>query len=77
MKMIKSRLNSGNACCHSVWSLLSYLLSRNVKIKIYRCIILPVVLYGNETCSLTLRGKCRLRVLRRIFRPKREVITGC
>jgi hypothetical protein len=44
---IKSRLNSGNACYHSVQSLLSTrLLSRNVKVKIYETIILPVVLYG-------------------------------
>jgi hypothetical protein len=53
---IKSRLNSGNACYHSVQSLLSSrLLSRNVKVKIYKTIILPVVLYGCETWSLTLR----------------------
>jgi glycerol-3-phosphate O-acyltransferase len=46
---IKSRLNSGNACYHLVQSLLSSrLLSRNVKVKIYRTIILPVVLYGRE-----------------------------
>jgi hypothetical protein len=39
---IKSRLNSGNACHHSVWNILSsYLLSKNLKIKIYRSIILP------------------------------------
>jgi len=53
---IKSRLKSGNACYHSVQNLLSSsLLSKNVKIKIYRTIILPVVLYGCETWSLTLR----------------------
>jgi hypothetical protein len=53
---IKSRLNSGNACYHSVQSLLSScLLSRNLKVKIYYTIILPVVLYGCETWSLTLR----------------------
>jgi hypothetical protein len=47
---IKSRLNSGNACYHSVQSLLSScLLSRNVKVKIYKTIIVPVVLYGFET----------------------------
>jgi hypothetical protein len=47
---IKSRLKSGNACCHSVQNLLSSsLLPRSVKIKIYRTIILPVVLYGCET----------------------------
>jgi hypothetical protein len=51
---IKSRLNSGNACCHSVQNILSSrLLSRNVKVKIYKTIILPVVLYGSETWSLT------------------------
>jgi hypothetical protein len=45
---IKSRLNSGNACYHSVQSILSSrLLSRNVKVKIYKTIILPVVLYGS------------------------------
>jgi hypothetical protein len=53
---IKNRLNSGNACYHSVQSLLSSrLLSRNVKVKIDKTIILPVVLYGCETWSLTLR----------------------
>jgi hypothetical protein len=53
---IKSRLNSGNACYRSVQSLLSSrLLSRNVKVKIYKTIILPFVLYGCETWSLTLR----------------------
>jgi hypothetical protein len=74
---IKSRLNSRNACYHLVQSLLSSrLLSRNVKVKIYKTIILPVVLYGCNTWSLTLREKHRLRmfenrVLRRIFGPKR------
>jgi hypothetical protein len=49
---IRSRLNLGNACYHAVQNLLSSrLLSRNVKIKIYRTIILPVVLYGCETWS--------------------------
>jgi len=47
---IKSRLKSGNACYHSVYNLLSSsLLSKNLKIKMYRTIILPVVLYGCET----------------------------
>jgi hypothetical protein len=79
---IRSRLNSGNACYHAVQNLLSFrLTSRNVKIKIYKTIILPVVLYGCKTLSLTLRGKHRLRVfenrvLRRIFRPKRDEVTG-
>jgi hypothetical protein len=57
------------------------LLSRSVKIKIYRTVILPVVLYGCETWSLTLREECRLRVfenkvLRRIVGPKRDEVTG-
>jgi hypothetical protein len=75
---IRSRLNSGNTCCHAVQNLLSsHLLSRNVKIKIYKTIILPVVLYGSETWSLTSREENRLRVfenrvLRRIFGIKEE-----
>jgi len=79
---IKSRLKSGNACYHSVQNLLSSsFLSKNLKIKIYRTIILPVVLYGCETWSLTLREERRLRVfenrvLRRIFGPKRDEVTG-
>jgi hypothetical protein len=53
---IKSRLNSGNVCYYSVQSFLSSrLLSRNVKVKIHRNIIPPVVLYGCETWSLTVR----------------------
>jgi hypothetical protein len=52
---IKRRLNYGNACYHSVRNLLSSrLLPKNVKIRIYKTIILPVVLYGGEACSLTL-----------------------
>jgi hypothetical protein len=56
----------------------SCLISKNLKIKIYKTVILPVVLYGCETWSLTLRKEHRLRVfqnrlLRRIFGPKREV----
>jgi hypothetical protein len=79
---IKSTLNSGNACYHSVQSLLSSrLLSRNVKVKIYKTIILPFILHGCETWSLTLREEHRLRVfknsvLRRIFGPKSEEVTG-
>jgi hypothetical protein len=79
---IKSRLNSGNACYHSVQSLLSSrLLSRNLKAKIYKTIILPVVLYGCETWSLTLREENRLRVfenrvLRELFGSKRDEVTG-
>jgi hypothetical protein len=49
---IKSRLKSGNACYHSVQNLLSSrLLSKNIKIKVYRTVVLPVVLYGCETWS--------------------------
>jgi hypothetical protein len=79
---IRSRLNAGNACFHAVQNLLSSrLLSRYVKIKIYKTIILPVVLYGCETWSLTLRGDHRLRVLenrvlRRIFGRKGDEVTG-
>jgi hypothetical protein len=78
---IKSRLNSVNACYHLVQSLLtSRLLCRNVKVKIYKTKILPVVLYGCETWSLILRKEHRLRVfenrvLRRIFGPKWDEIT--
>jgi len=59
---IKSRLKLGNACYHSVqnfWS--SSLPSKNIKIKTYRTVILPVVLYGCETWLLTLREEYRLR----------------
>ena len=53
---IKSRLKLGNACYYSVQNLLcSRLLSKNLNIKIYRTITLPVVLYRCETWSLTLR----------------------
>ena len=78
---IKSRLMSGSACYHSVQNLLSSrLLSKSLKIKIYRTIILPVVLYGCETWSLTLWKERKLRVfenmvLRRIFGPRRDEIT--
>jgi hypothetical protein len=60
---INSRLNSGNACYYPVQNLLSsHFVSKNLKIKIYKTVILPVVLYGCETWSLTLREECRLRV---------------
>jgi hypothetical protein len=67
---------------HSVQNLLSsQLLSKNLKTRIYTTIILPVVLYGCETWSLTLREAHRLgvfenRVLRTIFGPKRDEVTG-
>ena len=79
---INSRLKSGNACCHSVQNLLSSsLLSKNLKIKKYRTSVLPFVLYGCEIWSLTLRKERRIRVfenrvLRRIFGPKRDEVTG-
>ena len=63
-------------------NLLSFrLLSKNVKIKIYRIVILPVVLYGYEPWSLTLREERKLRVfenmvLRRIFGLRRDEVTG-
>jgi len=58
----------------------SRLLSKNLNIKIYRTIILPIVLYGCETWSLTLREERKLRVLesrvlRRIFEPKEDDVT--
>jgi hypothetical protein len=73
---IKSRCMSWNACYHSVQNILSYkLIFKNIKVKIYRSIILHVVLYGCETWSLILKEERRLRVfenrlLRRIFGPK-------
>jgi hypothetical protein len=79
---IKRGLSLGNACYHSVQSLLSsHLLSKNLKMRIYKTIILPVVLYGCETWSLTLREEHRLtvfenKVSRRIFGPKRDEVMG-
>jgi len=57
------------------------MLSKNLKIKIYSTIILPVVLYGCETWSMTLREERKLRVfenmvLRKIFEPRRDEVTG-
>jgi hypothetical protein len=59
----------------------SGLLSKNVKERIYKTKILPVVLYGCETWSLTVREEHKLRVfqnrvLMRIFGPKRDRVTG-
>ena len=77
---IKSRLISGDACCHSVQNpLSSNLQSKNLEINVCKTIILPVVLYGTETWSLTLREERRLRVLgnrmlRRTFGPKRDEV---
>ncbi|KAJ4441113.1 hypothetical protein ANN_10963, partial [Periplaneta americana] len=79
---IKRRINMGNACCYSVEKLLSSsLLSKNLKVRIYKTVILPVVLYGCETWTLTLREEHRLRVfenkvLRKIFGAKWDEVTG-
>jgi hypothetical protein len=78
---IKSRINSGNVCYHMVQSILSSrLLSRKVKVKIYKTMIVLVVFYGCETWSLTLKVEHRLgvfdnRLLRRIFGPKGDEVT--
>jgi hypothetical protein len=79
---IKRRVHSGNACHHSVQNLpSSLLLSKNIKIRIYKIILMPVVLYGCETWSLTLREEHRLRVLenrvlRRICGLKWDEVKG-
>ena len=79
---IKRRLNMGNACYYSLEKILSSrLLSKKLKLKTYTTIILPVVLYGCETRSLTLKEEHRLRVfenkvLRKIFGAKKDEITG-
>ena len=79
---IKSRLKSGNDCYHSAQNpLSSSLISKNVKIKINRSIIFPTLLCRCQTWSLTLREERRLRVfekrvLRTIFGPKRDKVTG-
>ena len=72
----------GNACYYSLEKILSSpLLSKKLKVKTYKTIIQPVVLYGCETWSLTLREEHRLRVLenkvfRKIFGAKKDEITG-
>ncbi|KAJ4434652.1 hypothetical protein ANN_23217 [Periplaneta americana] len=79
---IKRRINMGNACYYSVEKLLSSsLLSKNLKVRIYKTVILPVVLYGCETWTLTLREEQRLRVfenkvLRKIFGAKKDEVKG-
>ncbi|KAJ4438640.1 hypothetical protein ANN_14587 [Periplaneta americana] len=79
---IKPRINMGNACYYSVEKLLSSnLLSKNLKVRIYKTAILPVVLYGCEAWTLTLREEHRLRVfenkvLRKVFGAKRDEVTG-
>jgi hypothetical protein len=73
---ITKKFNLGNACCHSVQNLLSsHMLSKNIKIRIYKSIIFPVVLYGYATWSVTIREEHKLRafenrVLRRIFEDR-------
>jgi len=79
---IKIRLKSGNACYHSVQNCLSFWLrSKNLEINAYRTIILLVFFYGCEIWSFTLMEKRRPnvfenRVMRRIFWPKRDEVTG-
>jgi hypothetical protein len=79
---IRSRLKFGNVCYHSVQNLLSSnFISKNLKTEICRTVILPVVLYGCQTWSLTLREERRLilfqnTVMRKIFGSKREEVTG-
>ncbi|KAJ4435678.1 hypothetical protein ANN_18294 [Periplaneta americana] len=75
-------INMGNAYFYSSEKLLSSsLLSKNLKVRIYKTVILPLVLYGCETWTLTLREEHRLRVfenkvLRKIFGAKRDEVTG-
>ena len=79
---IKNILKVGNACYHLVQNLFSSsFLSEDIKIEIYRTIILRVVLYECDTWLLTLREEHRLRmfenrVLRRVFGPMRGEVTG-
>jgi hypothetical protein len=79
---INGRLNSGNAFYHLVQNLLSSPLpDKNVKIRIYKTIVLRLLLYGCETGRLTFREERRLRVfenmvLRRISGPKRDEVIG-
>jgi chemotaxis methyl-accepting protein methylase len=71
---IKRRSNSSNACYHSVQNLLSSrLLSKNIKMRIYKTVILPLVLTFREEHRLRVFEN---RVLRRIFGPKRDEVTG-
>ena len=79
---IKRTINMRNACYYSIEKMLSSrLFSKKLKVNTYETIILPVVLYGCETWSLTLREEHRLgvfknKVLRKIFGTKRDEITG-
>ena len=77
---MKSRMQSGNACYHSVQNLLSNcVLFKNLKIKIHRTIVLPIFCMGCESWSLKMREERRLRMfenraLRRIFGPKGDEV---
>ena len=77
-KEIKRKINMGNARYYSLEKILSSrLLSKKLKVNTDKTIILPVVLYGCETWSLTLREECKLRVfenkvLRKIFGAKKN-----
>ena len=76
-KKIRKSLNSGETCNHSVQTLLS----SRLEMEMFRTLILSVVLYGCETWRLALTKERRLmlfenRVLRKIFGPKRDEITG-
>ncbi|KAJ4434002.1 hypothetical protein ANN_16321 [Periplaneta americana] len=78
---IKRRINMGNACYYPVEKLLSSsLLSKNLNVRIYKTVILPVVLCGSETWTLILREEHRWvfknKVLRKIFGAKRDEVTG-
>ena len=76
----KSNILSHRGHCSLIGNCMGNII-KNIKIKIHRTIILPVVLYGCATLWVTLRDECRLRVfentvLRRIFGPKRDKVTG-
>jgi len=81
LEEIKRRLRSVNSCYHLVQNLLSSTLpSKNIKVKIQRPIIVPVVLYGCETWLLKLQEECRLKVsenkvLKRISGHKTDKVT--
>jgi hypothetical protein len=81
-KKIKSTFKSGNACYYSVQNFLSSSLqSKNIEIKIYKIIFVPLCFNACENWSRTLREGRRLRVfenkmLKRIFGPKRNDVTG-
>ncbi|KAJ4442554.1 hypothetical protein ANN_04141 [Periplaneta americana] len=74
---IKRGINMGNACYYSVEKLLSSsLLSKNLKVRTYKTVILPVVLYGCETWTLTLREEHRLRVFENKLNFRRSTDIG-